>query len=141
MSQKILFVVWPAGIVDSLQLSRTERIAIADASYGREFGWHVLSDRDEPLATLTDPRFADMFWTSYIVTPLDGKAVAQTEEFWFPDCHRIRNIGYPDFVVEIFGKFDPRTDRATIRFDYINVEFTWADRLRSPLWFLQRWFK
>ena len=56
--------------MDTPQLSLTDRITIADASYGREFGWHVLSDRDEPLATLTAPRYADMFWTSYIVTPL-----------------------------------------------------------------------
>ena len=131
----------PAEIVDSPQLSLTDRITIADASYGREFGWHVLSNRDEPLATLTDPRYADMFWTSYIVTPLDGHEVTQTEDFWFPDCHRIRNIGYPNFVVEIFGNFDPQTSRATIRLDYINVDFTWADRLRAPLWFLRRWFK
>lgn len=126
-------------IADPMQLSHTERIAIANANYGRDYGWHVLSECDEPLATLTDPQYAEMFWTSYLVTPLDGHIATQTKAFWYPDCHRIRNIRYPAFVVNTFGHFDPKTNRATIRFDYLNVEFNWTDFLRSPLWCLRSW--
>jgi len=127
--------------VDPAQLTLSDRIAIAEASYGRDFGWHVLSNRDEPLATLTDPQYAEMFWNSYIVTPLKGHVITQTEDFWYPDCHRIRNIGYPEIVVDTFGHYDAETNRATIRADYINVYFTRTDRLRAPLWFLRRWLK
>jgi hypothetical protein len=126
--------------LEPTQLSFSDRIAIADASYGRDFGWHLLSARDEPLATLTDPQFADMFWTTYIVTPLDGHAITQTEGFWHPDCHRIRNIRYPNFVVDTFGHYDAETSRATVRFDYIKLDFKWTDILRAPLWFLRHWF-
>ncbi|MFK7821590.1 MAG: hypothetical protein AB8G99_22955 [Planctomycetaceae bacterium] len=119
------------------QLPLSDRIAIADA----DFGWQVLSASDKPLATLTNPQCAEMFLTSYIVTPLDGYTVAQSEDFWYPNCHRIRNIGYPDFVVDTFGHFNPQTNRATLRFAYINVDFNWADRLCAPMWFLRRWFK
>ena len=51
------------------QLTLSDRIAIVDADYGRDFGWHVLSERDEPLAILTDAQYADMFWNAYLVTP------------------------------------------------------------------------
>ena len=131
----------PSVIVNPTQLTLSDRIAIVDADYGRDFGWHVLSERDEPLAILTGAQYADMFWNAYLVTPLDGHTITQTEGFWHPDCHRIRNIGYPDFVVDTFGHYDPETNRATIRFDYIKVGFTWADSFRAPLWFLRRWFK
>ena len=131
----------PSVIVDPTQLTLSDRIAIADANYGRDFGWHVLSDCDEPLATLTDPQFAELSWTAYTVTPVDSHTITQTKGFWYPDCHRIRNISYPDFVVETFGHYDAETNRATIRLDYINVDFTWSDRLRDPLWFFRRWFK
>ena len=125
--------------MDPSQLSFSDRIIIAEANYGRDFGWHVLSDRAEPLATLTDPRSVDMGWNAYIVTPLDDHTFTQTEGFWHPECHRIRNIAYPDFVVDTYGHYDPETNRATIRFDCINVNFTWADRLRAPLWFFRQW--
>ena len=127
--------------MDQTRLTLSDRIAIAEASYGRDFGWHVLSDHDEPLATLTDPQYADMFWNAYIVTPLNDHTITQTEDFWHPACHRIRNIAYPDFVVDTFGRYDSETNRATIRFDYICVDFTWADRLRAPLWFLRHWLR
>ncbi|PHQ34000.1 hypothetical protein CEE69_16990 [Rhodopirellula bahusiensis] len=127
--------------MDPTQLTFSDRFAIVDANYGREFGWHVLSDSDEPIATLTDPQFADMFWTAYTLTPVDGHAVTQSEGFWHPDCHRIRNLGFPNFIVDTFGHYDPETNRVTIRFDYINVDFTWPDRFLAPLWFLRRWFK
>lgn len=125
--------------MDPFQLSLSDRIAIVESNYGREFGWYVLSDCDEPLATLTNPQFADMFWTAYTVTPVDGQTITQTERFWNEDCHRIRNIGYPDFVLESFGHYDSETNCATIRFDYINVDFAWSNWLRAPLWSFWRW--
>jgi hypothetical protein len=129
------------SIVDPSQFSLSDRIAIANANYGRDFGWHVLSGLGEPLAALTDHHDVDMFWSSYVVAPLDGHTSTLTEGFWNRDCHRIRSIKYPNFVVETFGHFDPQTTRATIRAGYINVSFTWFDRVRSPWWFFRRWLK
>lgn len=137
---KTLFLA-TISIVDPSQFSLSDRIAIANANYGRDFGWHVLSGLGEPLAALTDHHDVDMFWSSYVVTPLDGHTSTLTEGFWNRDCHRIRNIKYPKFVAETFGHFDPQTTRATIRAGYIHVSFTRLDRVRSPWWFFRRWLK
>ena len=80
-------------MVTTLPLS--DRIAIADANYGRDFGWHVLSTRDAPLATLTEHQYVDMFWTSYLVTSLDENSVTQTNDFWRSASHRIRTFAIP----------------------------------------------
>ena len=120
------------------QLSLADRMAIVDADYGRDFGWHVLSSNGEPVAMLTDCAAADMFWNSYLVTPLTDHTSILTEGFWHPDCHRIRNIRYPDFVIETFGHLDTDSNRVTLRSTYIKIDFTWLDRARAPLWFLRR---
>ena len=126
----------------NMKLSLRQRIEIVEANYGREWGWEVLSEEDEPLATLTEPGAPDaydgMFWTSYIITPINKNDQTQTEEFWYPDCHRIRSIRYPSYIVDTFGHYNPERNRATIRFDYILVSFNWIDRVRAPLWF---WFR
>ena len=122
------------------QLPLADRMAIVDADFGRDFGWYVLSSDDQPLAALTESVSAEMFWNSYLVTPLAGHDVTLTEAFWYPDSQRIRNIRYPNFVVETFGHFDCESNRVTLRSTNINVEFSWLERLRAPLWFLRRSF-
>ena len=120
------------------QLSLADRMAIVVANFGRDFGWHVLSSDDEPLAALTECTSVDMFWNSYLVTPLAGHTATLTESFWHPDRHNIRNIRYPNFIVQAFGHFDCESNRVTLRSTYISVDFSWLERLRAPLWFLRR---
>ena len=114
-------------------LSLADRKRIVDANYGRDFGWHVLSPADIALATLSE--WKDI---SYLVTPLDGHHETLTADFWYPDCHRLRNLSYPEFIVDVFGHLHSETNRVTFRYDYICVDFGWLDHLRSPLWFLLR---
>lgn len=52
-----------------LALSRA-RFLIA-TNYGRAAGWYVELD-GERVGTLTDYRWADMFWDSYAVGAIDG---------------------------------------------------------------------
>ena len=57
------------------------RLAIIESGYGRAEGWQVLAG-GEPAALLTDCTFAEMFWDSYKVEPVNGNDRVFTPEFW-----------------------------------------------------------
>ena len=122
------------------QFSFIDRKRIVDANDGRDFGWHVLSIDDAPLATLTDCRWAEMFWDSYLVTPVGDHAETLTADFWYPDCHRLRSLEFPEIVVDVFGHFDAGSNSVTLRGGYHKVKFSWLDRLRSPVWFARHFW-
>lgn len=119
--------------------SLADRKRIVDANYGRDFGWHVLSHSGEPIAELRDAQAgSEMFWTRYQVIPLYGHTEVLTESFWYPECQRLSNIAFPNFIVSTFGRFDPASNRVDLRSTYIPVDFKWLDWLRSPRWMLRR---
>ena len=60
---------------------RRMRMAIFESDYGREQGWYVLVD-NKPVALLTDCMFAEMFWDSYKVEPVNGDGRVFSPEFW-----------------------------------------------------------
>ena len=103
------------------KLSKADQRRIIEANYGRDFGWNVLSSTDTPIATLTDCRWFDMFWDSYLVTPLGGHDETLTTQFWYPDCHFLQNIEFPSVTVEAFGRLDEETNRAVLRCAYYNA--------------------
>jgi hypothetical protein len=73
-------------------MTREQRLRIFEAAdYGRSFGWFVEQDGHQ-LATLTEPRFEDMFWYSYKVTPLTEDETVFTKEFWNQDGLVFRNM-------------------------------------------------
>jgi hypothetical protein len=61
------------------------RLRILETDYGREAGW-LVELGGTPIALLTEPRFEDMFWTSYCLEPLteDPELRKQlfTRAFW-----------------------------------------------------------
>jgi hypothetical protein len=61
------------------------RLRLFEGDYGRDFGWFVEKD-GRRIAALTDPRFEDMFWYSYAVSPLGDTAAERDQifarEFW-----------------------------------------------------------
>ena len=119
-----------------------QRIAILESNEGRNSGWFVLSPSNEPIATLTDCCcWVEMFWDSFLVTPLDGHDETLTHAFWYPACHQLRNIEFPNYETEVFGHFEPESNRVTLRFAYIPVNFNWLDRLRAPHWFLRQFLR
>lgn len=60
-------------------------LRVWETGYGRSDGW-IVEQRGQPIALLTDPKYADMFWVSYriqAITPDPGLATAVvTEDFW-----------------------------------------------------------
>lgn len=125
--------------MQSPNFSLADRKRIVDANYGRDFGWHVRSKSDEPIAELRDAQAgSEMFWTSYQVIPLSGHNEVHTESFWYPDCQRISNIAFPHFILSTFGRFDPASCRVELRSTHIPVDFKWVDWLRSPRWMVRR---
>jgi hypothetical protein len=61
------------------------RLRIWETNYGRDSGW-VIERQGKAIAILTEPRWEDMFWVSYlmeIVAADDGlRAQMLTKEFW-----------------------------------------------------------
>jgi hypothetical protein len=116
-----------------LTTSHHDRVAIAESRYGRDCGWYVESNKGERLAELIDCEWAEMFWDSYRVVPIAGHEESLTEEFWYPDCHKVRNRVFDTFVVETFGHFNPTTQRVALRSLYLPVTLTLRDKMRAPL--------
>ena len=62
-----------------------DRLRVWESDYGRSEGWDLELD-GRVVARMDEPRFEDMFWMSYRVTPVtDDPALAErvlTEAFW-----------------------------------------------------------
>jgi len=117
--------------------NHSERIAIAESCYGRDYGWTVESPDGESLADLVECRTEEMFWDSYRVIPAAAHPETLTVEFWYPDCHRFRNRHFRNYTIDSFGHFDATSSRVTLRSLYLNAIPTLLDKLRSPI----RWYR
>src|SRR4051794_18663600 len=71
---------------------------VRDSNLGVAFGWTVEAD-GVPMAYLTDPAYADMFWTSYAIAAVVQKrteiAHVRSHKFWKRDdlVYRNRTLG------------------------------------------------
>jgi len=120
---------------------RALRQRLIRSNYGRNCGWFV-EGRGQRLATLTEPQWAEMFWTSYLITPLteDPTALARlaTPEFWWGEDVPFRNREF-DFMAPfaLGAGAGPAAGRIAMRGLYFNVGLTWLD----PAWlFYERFF-
>lgn len=84
-----------------LALSRA-RFLLA-TNFGRSAGWHIELDGDR-VGTLSDCRWADMFWDSYAVGAVDGvDASALASATNWNECRfHFRNRGSGDLVTSAF---------------------------------------
>jgi hypothetical protein len=82
-------------------MTREQRLRIFEADYGRSLGWFV-EHNGRQLATLTDPRFEDMFWYSYKVTPLTEDDSIFTKEFWAQNELTFRNMAVNEIAANAF---------------------------------------
>ncbi|WAS96253.1 hypothetical protein [Nannocystis punicea] len=109
--------------------------------YGRSEGWDVVLE-ERAIACLSEPRFEDMFWISYRVTPLtdDPELAAQllTPEFWREESRRGR-LRYRSRALGVFAPHafaslgDHEPGRATMRALYLTPEtLAAALRLATP---------
>ncbi len=61
------------------------RIQLFETDYGHEYGWFV-ERNGERIATLSHPRYFDMFWRLFTVEPIiqdtEKKRLLSTDEFW-----------------------------------------------------------
>jgi len=112
---------------------RALRLRLARANWGGRAGWFV-EWRGQRVALLTDPKWEEMFWISYLITPLTNepavRALMEQPDFWGSEdvLFRDREI---DFVAPFaFGALaGPRSGRIAMRGLYFNLRLTWFDRL------------
>jgi len=120
---------------------RELRFRIAEGAHCRT-GWQVeIETERRPLALLTDPQWADMFWISYAYTAASDipaeRAALDTTEFWtrYDLLYRSRDI---DLVAPFAfaGLRGPGAGRISIRGLYLAPEFTRYERFL--LWLRRR---
>lgn len=109
--------------------ARARERQLKATDYGRSEGWDVVLD-ERVIAYLSDPRFEDMFWISYRVTPLTGEpelaARLLTSDFWrgaHAERLRYRSRALGVFAPHAFpaiGEHEP--GRATMRALYLTRE-------------------
>ena len=109
--------------------ARARKRQLKATDYGRSEGWDVVLD-ERAIAYLSDPRFEDMFWISYRVTPLtdDPELAARlvTSDFWrraHADRLRYRSRALGVFAPHAFpaiGEHEP--GRARMRGLYLTPE-------------------
>lgn len=109
--------------------ARAREHRLKSTDYGRSGGWDVMLD-ERVIAYLSDPRFEDMFWISYRVTPLtdDPELAARlmTSDFWRrgrADRLRYRSRALGVFAPHAFpaiGEHEP--GRVTMRGLYLTSE-------------------
>ncbi len=121
---------------------RAERLKVFEANYGRDFGWFV-EKGGLRVAALTEPRFEDMFWYSYIVEPLaENSAEAEaifTEDFWAEPGLTFRNRVTGEVVSSAFrggGIPTKVSPRIMMRGLYTSMEPTAFERVL--LWLRRR---
>ena len=113
---------------------RELRIRVAASNYGRDSGWHVESD-GQPVATLSDPQWDDMFWVSYAYSPTNDVAAAvrpqlDSTEFWLRDDLIYRSREFDMVAPFAFAAgAGPQTGRISIRGLYFSPVLTLYDRL------------
>lgn len=109
------------------------RLQVVRSNWGRDLGWFV-ELQGQRVALLTDPQWADMFWVSYLITPLTDdpgvRALLEKPEFWWSEDVRFRSRGI-DFVAPFaFGAgAGPSSGRIAMRGLYFVPRLTWFDRV------------
>jgi len=102
------------------------RLWIIESDYGRAHGWD-LEHRGACVAVLTEPRWAEMFWTTYRIEPATADpqviAMLRSDGFWASCDYVFRNRGFRDEVVgRAFGNRGPREDEVTVRGLYLVIK-------------------
>jgi hypothetical protein len=122
--------------------SYERQLRIWETNYGRDAGW-IVEKQGRPIALLTDPLWADMFWDTYRleVTTDDPelRALLSSNEFWMGDGwaeFTWRNREFGDCAPYAFparGIIEP--DRLMMRGLYLPVGHPW------PLDWLILWWR
>lgn len=106
-----------------LLMSRRERrmrIEIFETNFGRQGGW-IVEREGRPVAVLSDPRRADMFWYSYAVQWLTDDAAEQSELLaaepclWWGRQLKFRNREFSAVIENAFAAGPPIGGRVFMR--------------------------
>lgn len=89
------------------------------SNYGRNFGWWVERD-GKVICSLDDPRYGDMFWTSYRVTPENGTPLELLRglSLWHEENIRYRNRQLNLYAPNAFASLGPDEGRIWLRGDH-----------------------
>jgi hypothetical protein len=76
---------------------------LLETNFGRRAGWHIELDGDR-IGTLSDCRWVDMFWDSYVVGALDGvdTSALTSATNWNEGRFHFRNRRSDDVVMGAF---------------------------------------
>jgi hypothetical protein len=119
---------------------RELRLRVVASNYGRNFGWYVECD-GQRVATLADPQWDDMFWTSYAYAPVadatSGRCDLDSLEFWLRDDLIFRSREF-DLVVPyiLAAGAGPQSGRISMRGLYFSPRISFVDRVL--LWWRRR---
>ena len=104
------------------------RMAIFETNYGREAGWFV-ECKGRRIAQLTDPRFEDMFWESYIIEPLiedpaERALLLESPEQWISCDFVYRNRQFDEVAENAISALSPFPEpgRVIMRGLYLTIE-------------------
>ncbi|MEW4571491.1 hypothetical protein AB1L88_26755 [Tautonia sp. JC769] len=107
---------------------RERRLQIIATNYGRDAGW-IVEYRGRPVAELTDPRFADMFWYSYRVEPRSEEPAERESLLTSPDrwlacefVYRNRQFGLVAENAFPAGGVFPESGRILMRALYLDID-------------------
>jgi hypothetical protein len=119
---------------------RELRLRVVASNYGRDFGWYVECDGQQ-VATLTDPQWADMFWTSYAYAPVAGATAGRHDldslGFWLRDDLIFRSREFDLVVPGAFAALGgPQSGRISMRGLYFSPRISFVDRML--LWWRRR---
>ena len=111
---------------------RDLRLALARSNWGRDSDWFV-EVRGQRVALLTDPQWAEMFWVSYLITPLTEdpavRTLMETPDFWWSEDVEFRNRALDLVAPFAFGsQAGASTDRIAMRGLYFSPRLTWTDQ-------------
>src|SRR5579883_2453895 len=110
---------WPMPM-DDLET----RLRIIASKYGREYGWYVEHD-GRRVAVLTEPRWADLFWVSYTITPavddLQTAEMLDTYEFWTDGDLVYRNREFPNQSIRAQAILRAGGGEVTLRGLYLTI--------------------
>jgi hypothetical protein len=113
---------------------RELRLRIEASNSGRSGGWFV-EFKGERIAELTEPKWDDMFWVLYRITPLTEdpaiRALLETPDFWWSDDVVCRSREFGFIAPFAFGSGrGPSDGWISMRGLYLNFEVTEGSRKR-----------
>jgi len=116
------------GYTGGLDLADPEvRLRIIGSEFGRTPGWWVETPEGLRIAKLTDPRFEEMFWTSYAIEYLtespEHLSPLRDANEWCVHGLVMRSIAIPELIAPHASPagLQGAADRFVVRGDYLRI--------------------